>query len=266
MKRHTNTWSILPAVAILTLGMTPLAGWADDEHDEFDEAHIFFELNNTDGDLGIHSLIDGDAWKKLRIIDPNGKKLLDIKVKSNLKKQGLTEIFFESAEPPFESDDPEEVTLTPAEFFERFDEGTYEIKGETTEGEKLVSEVEVTHVMPAPPIVEVNFMTAAEDCDAVLPVVMSGYPVVISWLDVDTSHPEIGIPGRAITRVSYEVVVEIDETPFRSSIILPPDANSIVVPEEILALGDEIKFEVLVREESFNQTAVESCFCIDACE
>jgi hypothetical protein len=35
--------------------MVPLAGWANDE---FDEAEIFFELNNTDGDLGIHALID----------------------------------------------------------------------------------------------------------------------------------------------------------------------------------------------------------------
>ena len=263
MNRQTNIWFIFSAVFIFIFGMTPLAGWAEDE---FDEAHIFFELNNTDGDLGIHSLIDGDAWKKLQIFGPKGDKMLDIKVKSNLKQQGLTEIFFESAEPPFESDDPEENTLTPAEFFERFDEGTYVINGITTEGDELKSEVEITHVMPAPPIVEVNGMAAAEGCDAELPVVLSGNPVVISWLDVDTSHPEIGIPGQAITRVNYEVVVEIDETPYRSSVILPPDANSIVVPEEILALGEEIKFEVLVREESFNQTAMESCFCIDACE
>ena len=26
----------------------------------FDEARLFFELNDTDGDLGIHGLIDGD--------------------------------------------------------------------------------------------------------------------------------------------------------------------------------------------------------------
>ena len=40
-----------------------------EEHDEpfFEEAFIFFELNNTDGDLGIHAKIDGDAWKRLKI-------------------------------------------------------------------------------------------------------------------------------------------------------------------------------------------------------
>jgi len=264
MKRQLNIWHMLPAVVIpFTLGMVPLAGWANGE---FDEAHIFFELNNTDGDLGIHSLIDGDAWEKLKIFGPDGNKMLDIKVKSNLQQQGLTEIFFESAEPPFESDDPEEVTLTPEEFFERFDEGTYEIVGQTIEGEELVSEAEITHVMPAPAEVMVNTFDAADDCDAVLPVVASGTPVIISWMDVDTSHPDIGIPGIPITRVNYEVVVEIDETPFKTSAILSPDANSFEVPEEILALGSEIKFEVLVREESFNQTAIESCFCVDACD
>ena len=63
--------------------------------------------------------------------------------------------------------------------------------------------------------------------------------------------------------VNYEVVVEIDDTPFKSSTILPPDVTTFEVPEEILALSDEIKFEILVREESYNQTAVESCFEID---
>ena len=71
-------------MVLFTLGAAPLAGWASDE---FDEAHIFFELNNTDGDLGIHALIDGDAWRKLKISDPDGKSMLDIKVKSNLKQQ-----------------------------------------------------------------------------------------------------------------------------------------------------------------------------------
>ena len=63
--------------------------------------------------------------------------------------------------------------------------------------------------------------------------------------------------------VNYEVVAEIDETPFFVSVILPPDAGSFVVPSEIIALGDEIKFEVLVREASYNQTGVESCFIVE---
>ena len=77
---------------------------ADDDDDEleFEEAFLYFELNDTDGDLGIHGKVDGDAWEKVKIEGPNDRKILDIKVKSNLKRQGLTELFFESAEPTFD--------------------------------------------------------------------------------------------------------------------------------------------------------------------
>ena len=250
------------AVVPLTMAAVPLASWASEA---FDEGEIFFELNNTDGDLGIHARIDGDAWKKMNISDPDGKNMLNIKVKSILKQQGLTEIFFESAEPPFESDDPEEVTLTPEEFFVRFPEGDYKITGMTLEGDTLSNETRVSHVMPAPPEAMVNGMTAAEDCDAALPVVGAGDPVTIHWNTVTHSHPDLGTSGVLVDVVNYEVVVEIDETPFKTSTILPPSATSFEVPEEILALSDEIKFEVLVREASYNQTAIESCFCVGAC-
>jgi hypothetical protein len=263
MKRQTDIPRRLAvAVALFTLGTAPLASLANDT---FDEGEIFFELNNTDGDLGIHARIDGDAWGKLKISDPDGKEMLDIKVKSILKQQGLTELFFESAEPPFESDDPEEVALTPEEFFERFPEGDYQISGRTLEGDDLSNETGVTHVMPGPPEAMVNDMVAAEDCDAVLPVVKAGDPVTIYWETVTHSHPDLGISGVLIDVVNYEVVVEIDETPFKTSTILPPSATSFEVPGEILALNDKVKFEVLVREASYNQTAVESCFCIGAC-
>ena len=88
---------------------------AEEEEPFFEEAFIFFELNNTDGDLGIHAKIDGDPWKRLKIECKTGhkKKLLEIKAKGGLRKQGLTEVFFESAEPTFDE-------LTAEEFFERF--------------------------------------------------------------------------------------------------------------------------------------------------
>jgi hypothetical protein len=44
------------------------------------------------------------------------------------------------------------------------------------------------------------------------------------------------------------------------SVILPPGVTSMKIPDEFIALGDGFKYEVLVREESFNQTATESCF------
>ena len=48
--------------------------------------------------------------------------MLNVRVKGRLQKQGLTEFFFESAEPTFDE-------LEPADFFKRFPEGEYEIEG-----------------------------------------------------------------------------------------------------------------------------------------
>jgi hypothetical protein len=267
----------LAAVVALILAITATELWANDDDEEeipFDEANIFFELNDTDGDLGIHALVDGEAWKELEIEDPRGREMLDIRVKGRLKRQGLTEIFFESAEPPFESDDPSEVTLSPEKFFRRFREGIYEIEGETLKGEELESEVLLTHVMPAPPEkIKVNRQSAAEDCDAEdLPSVREGRPVIISWDPVTESHPTIGEDG-TIEVIRYQAVVEWedeDEVVYVFSADFPPsdERMRVKVPPQFIAAGiaaevDEFKFEILVREASGNQTAVESCFEIE---
>src|SRR5262245_43226746 len=119
------------AAAGLLAGTSVLAGGngkgnddGDEEETAFDEAYLFFELNDTDGDLGIHSLIDGDAWKRLEIDDPNDVRMLDVLVRGRLRRQGLTEVFFESAEPPFDE-------LSPEKFFKRFPEGVYDFSGRT---------------------------------------------------------------------------------------------------------------------------------------
>ena len=264
MNRTYRTLSIAhAAIAAAALAVALPTAWADDDDDDeenpFDEHEIFFELNHTDGDLGIHAKIDGDAWKRLKIErDADERTLLRIRLKSSLKRQGLTELFFESAEPPFDELDPDE-------FFERFPEGQYDIAGVTVDGEELESETEITHLIPAPATPSVNGMPAAPDCDSELPVVDGDLPVVITWPAITHSHPELGRINEPIEVVNYEVVAEIDETPFVVSAILPPDAGSFVIPAEIIALGDagdEIKFEVLVREASFNQTGVESCFVL----
>jgi hypothetical protein len=245
--------SLVATIALALSTTSSIAGGNDDEDDEtpFDEAELFFELNNTDGDLGIHAFIDGDAWKTLEIENSEEAQLLLIRSTRSLADQGLTELFFESAEPTFDE-------LAPEDFFARFPEGEYEISGKTIDGQELESDVSLTHLLPAPPNAFVNGEPAAENCDAELPFVKE--PVTITWDPVTESHPNLGRTFEPITVVNYEVVVEIDETPFKSSTILPPTTTSFQVPFEILALGEEIKFEILVREESFNQTAVESCF------
>jgi hypothetical protein len=267
----------------------------DDDEEPFEEARLFFELNDTDGDLGIHGKIDGDEWKYLEIEDPRDRKMMHVWVRGRLRRQGLTELFFESAEPTFDELDPEK-------FFRRFPEGEYDIEGYTLDGEERESEVYLSHIIPAAPDgVKINGTDAPEDCDAELPVVDPSGGVTISWDQVDESHaakwagdPEkiaLGEDGDVVVRY-YEVVVEVDETDFKATAIIPPgdsDTVSWTLPEDFFVLSEEgeYKFEILVRTNILNdegeivtvevetddgpvdvpvpgnKSAVESCFEVD---
>jgi hypothetical protein len=225
----------------------------------FDVASLFFELNDTDGDLGIHALIDGEPWSVLEIEDPDEHVILFVRGTGHLAQQGLTELFFESAEPPFDE-------LAPEEFFERFPEGLYEISGRTLEGDELESTDQLTHVLPAAPDnITVNGQ-AVGDCDEQgLPVVNG--PIVVSFDAVTQSHPDLGVSDPDIEIAGYEVVVEREEpTVLAFNVDLPPSeaqVQQVQVPPEFIALGTAFKLEILVREASGNQTAVESCFEVE---
>ena len=44
---------------------------------------------------------------------------------------------------------------------------------------------------------------------------------------------------------------------------LSPDVTELEVPPTFTALADDFKLEILVREQSGNRTAIESCFELD---
>lgn len=248
-----HTRPALPlAIAAVTLGISAVAQAAGEI--PFSEARIFFELNDTDGDLGIHASIDGEPWKFLAIEDPGERQILSTTPTGRLRFQGLTQYFFESAEPSFDE-------LDPADFFARFPEGVYEIEGITLEGEEMESRVVLSHLLPGPPgNLRINGIPAAENCDAPdVPTVSP--PVVITWDAVTQSHPTLGKRGRA--RVDrYQVFAEQrTSNPLKYSLDLPPTVTKYKVAPELIAVGDsEYKFEIQVREANGNQTAVENCF------
>lgn len=226
-----------------------------DEKPSFSKSDVFFELNHTDGDLGIHARIDGDGWHRLAIDDPGKNRVLDIAVKGRLRMQGLTQLFTESAEPSFDE-------LKPEDFFARFPEGVYAISGTTIEGDEMRGEGTLSHVMPAPPgNIRVSGQTMPMDCDEG-PVPLAAKPVVITWNSVTRSHSKIGKSG-SVKVVMYEVIVEREEpTSLTLAVDLPPTAKSYEVPAGFIAMdhGDGFKFEIVVREASGNQTVFESCF------
>jgi hypothetical protein len=84
--------------------------------------------------------------------------------------------------------------------------------------------------------------------------------VTISWDPVTTSHPTIGKSG-AVEVEHYQLVLEREEPSLLVfSVELPPDLTAFTFPEDFIALGDEFKFEIIVKAANGNQTAVESCF------
>ena len=119
--RRLPALSLLTAALLLSGAGAATVGGQKGPTLPFPVAELFFELNDTDGDLGIHADIDGGPWTSLEIEGPGERKLLHIVSKSRLRLQGLTQLAFESAEPSFDE-------LDPADFFLRFPEGEYESK------------------------------------------------------------------------------------------------------------------------------------------
>lgn len=244
ISQGTAVSSALVAVA-LVVGAAAGAGAA-----QFSEARLFFELNHTDGDLGIHASIDGGPYVRLEIEDPFERTILTVTADGRLAKQGLTQLFLESAEPSFDE-------LAPADFFRRFPEGMYEIVATTHTGTELEARVRLSHVLAGPPPnVRVAGVPAAENCDAVLPEVSP--PVIIEWDPVTSSHP-IGKSG-SLQIALYQLFVEKGSIKF--GVDLPRTVTSFAVPPEIAALGGEFKFEIIARTTGGNNTAIESCFVV----
>lgn len=278
------------AAAVAALIMVPISGSADEDELEFDEARVFFELNDTDGDLGIHGKVDGGPWKKVKIEGPNDRSILRIYTRGGVRRQGMTELFFESAEPCFPDNEECEDPLDPEVFFARFPQGEYEWEGVTLDREEIEGETYLSHRIPAAPVVVSVGGAAPPPEEGECWGEPSGDDVDIEWNPVTHTHASLGIetgtPLGDNKVIYYEFVAEIDGTEYKSSTLLPPDATEWTIPEEFIDLADgqldedgeeieEIKFEILVRVETGdqedddgeeiesrpgNKSAVESCF------
>ena len=255
MKRdlHHARRGLTLALTAAVLGSVVTGALAQTAEIPYSEAELYLELNDTDGDLGIHGSIDGEPWKLLEIEDPAERTILDVLPSGRLARQGMTQLFFESAEPPFDE-------LPPPQFLRRFPEGRYEISGLNLAGEEMESTAVLSHVLPAGPAnVRVSGLPAAINCDAALPAVPK--PVVITWSPVTSAHP-IGKPGN-VQVAKYQVFAQLLTAPFsKFSMDLPPHQTRFAVPAELANQGRDFKFEIQVRDLNLNQTAIESCFTI----
>ena len=238
--RQKRMFAVLAvAVVGLILGVAAPQLSAGREVIEYDELDFFIEVNSTDGDAGVQLKLDGEQWKSLKIYNPEGDKLLDVKAKNSIKTQGLTEFFFESAEPSFD-----DVPLD--EFLERFPEGEYEFRGKTIDGDRMRGTAELTHVIPEGPVI-----VSPLPGDIVDPE-----DAVIEWEPV-TSPAGVEI-------VTYEVIAGSEDGESDFTMTLSGTATSVKLPTELFDEGfTDYKFEILAKEESGNQTITESTFSTD---
>lgn len=201
----------------------------------FDDARLRIEVNATDGDSGLHILLDGEGWREVELIDPRGRSVLEVKGSSNVSRTGLTEMFFESAEPGFDE-------LPLADFLKRFPAGNYRFKGTTVEGDRITGKATLTHALPDAP--QLLSPTAGS--------IQDKNNTVIAWAPVPDPA------GSAI--VKYEVIVEDTASGRGLSVIVPANVHQLTVPTEFLQSNTEYKYEVLAIETGGNQTLAETAF------
>ena len=199
---------------------------------------LFIETNATDGDIGLQLLADVDEWDKFTLRDPKGRKLMmKARTKGRLRGWGLTELFWETAEPEFS-----EVPLS--EFKKRFPEGKYTFRGRSVDGRRIVGSDRLTHVIPDGPVV--TSPTQNEQVNA--------NSLTVSW------EPVTNPAGVEI--VSYQVIV-VQEPVERVTLNLDAGVTSVNIPAGALTPGaPETKVEVLAREKSGNQTITEVPFSV----
>jgi hypothetical protein len=231
--RRTRVWLAAAAAVVLVAGLAAPQIWAK----KLSETAIYIEINDTDGDAGIQIFLDGEGWDSMRVFDPYGNTILDVRAEGSVGIQGITELFLESAEPSFD-----EQPL--AELLALFPEGNYRFEGTTTEGVTLRDKARLTHALPAGPLL----VLPMEDDDSVDP-----NNTVVEWQLVPDP------PGSRI--VGYEVVVERETGSLRVfTADVGPAATSVTVPPEFMEPGTAYKFEVLAIEASGNQTISEREF------
>jgi hypothetical protein len=247
-RRFHRTIFIVPAIVLLA-AILSLAGIAVAKTSSSSDAEaatkpirlaqstLIVEVNATDGDAGLQVFLDGEPWRSMAIAGPNGRTILEVEAEGRLQNFGLTELFSESSEPPFD--------VFPLEKFkELFPEGRYTFSGTTVKGQALVGEARLSHDIPDGPEITSPADGATVGRDN----------VIARWNAV----PE----PRGIDIVGYRVIVT-RENPLRVfNADLPASARRMPVPSEFLQSGTEYKLEVQAIEASGNQTLTEITFSI----
>lgn len=239
----------VPAAALLVgalaLAVQPSPGGARSGSAEvvrLKDARLKFEVNGTDRDGGVQVFVDADAWTTMSIFDPRGTRILTATAGGRMAKQGGTELFLESAEPPFDE-------LPLEQLLRRWPAGIYTFRGVGPSGEHLVGSAGLTHRIPAAP----RLVSPLEDDGPQDPS-----RTVVRW------RPAPRQAGGPI--IGYQVIVVRPDTGLKAlpkvtlDVTMPPTARELAIPPGFLRPGAEYEWEVLAIERSGNQTISSGAF------
>jgi hypothetical protein len=202
------------------------------------DATMIVEVNATDGDAGLQVFLDGEAWRSMKISSPNGRTILDLRARGRLSRYGLTELFSESSEPPFDR-------FPLSRFKSLFPEGRYRFAGATVEGRRLVGAARLSHDIPDGP--QITSPAAG---------------ATVPREGLRASWKPVGERGR-IDIAGYRAIVEREDPLRVFSVDLAPSVTSVTIPPEYLEPGKRHKLEVQAIEASGNQTLTERAFRVN---
>ena len=220
---------------VFLLGAATLGLASPGRAEPFKFARIYIEYNSSARDLGYHITLDAEDWRSLKIVNPIGKTIFDVAGRGPYRDLGMTELFFEGAEPAL-ADFPLDQLLA------LFPEGEYEFTAITTGKSKLLSLATLTHAVPDGPVVSAQVVAST---------------VTIRWTLV--TAPPTGFPDRPIVIAGYQIIAGTFQ------VTLPATRTEVTVPREYVeSLGPgEHPFEVLAIEVGGNQTLTEGTFVLE---
>ncbi|MGH2773822.1 MAG: hypothetical protein ACRDJT_00120 [Actinomycetota bacterium] len=206
-----------------------------------DAATVIVEINDTDGDAGLQVFLDAEPWNSMTVSGPDGRRirdLLQIDAQGRLESYGLTELFSESNEPPFD--------VFPLKKFKKlFPEGRYTFEGTTIEGERLVGRARLSHDFPDGP----ESMAPADGAT------VGTRGVVARW--------GAGNQPRGVDITGYRVIVTREDPLRVFTADLRPSVEAVRIPSSFLERGTEYQLEIQAIEESGNQTSTDTTFQVE---
>lgn len=196
-------------------------------------APIYWEYNSSANDLGVHVTLDGEDWKTMKIFRPDDVLLFDVRGKGPYQQLGMTELFFEGAEPSLDTY-PLNSLLT------KFPQGEYEFEGLTVDNDDIEGESDLSHAIPSGP--------------RIAAIQGPNHLLRIQWQAV-TGNP-LGFPVIPFQISGYQVIVG------KFQVTVPAGVTSVTVSREyVQSLPSGVyDYEVLAIATNGNQTITEGTF------